>query len=82
MSPETLDPRRQTLDAAAERRQLTVMSVTGRSTALSEQLDPEEYREVVRAINKLVQPPLNALTVYCAISRRRTPGVFRVSPGA
>ena len=47
---QTLDPRRQTLDAAAERRQLTVMfcDLVG-STALSEQLDPEELREVVRA---------------------------------
>src|SRR5713101_8651859 len=47
------DVRRQTLDArssAAERRQLTVMfcDLVG-STALSEQLDPEELREVVRA---------------------------------
>ena len=40
---QTLDPRRETLDAAAERRQLTVMfcDLVG-STALSEQLDPEE----------------------------------------
>jgi class 3 adenylate cyclase len=47
---QTLDPRRQTLDVAAERRQLTVMfcDLVG-STALSEQLDPEELREVVRA---------------------------------
>jgi hypothetical protein len=45
----TLDPRRQTLDPAAERRQLTVMfcDLVG-STALSAQLDPEEYREVVQ----------------------------------
>ena len=45
---QTLDPRRQTLDSSAERRQLTVMfcDLVG-STALSEQLDPEEYREVV-----------------------------------
>ena len=47
------DARLQTLDTrrdAAERRQLTVMfcDLVG-STALSEQLDPEEYREVVRA---------------------------------
>src|SRR5262249_34722653 len=40
---QALDPRRQTLDAAAERRQLTVMfcDLVG-STALSEQLDPED----------------------------------------
>ena len=46
---QTLDPRRQTLDAAAERRQLTVMfcDLVG-STALSTQLDPEELREVVQ----------------------------------
>ena len=45
----TLDPRHQTLDAAAERRQLTVMfcDLVG-STALSAQLDPEELRDVVR----------------------------------
>jgi class 3 adenylate cyclase len=49
-TPQTLDARRQTLDATAERRQLTVMfcDLVG-STALSEQLDPEELREVVRA---------------------------------
>src|SRR5205823_420615 len=50
--PWTLDARRQTLDSSrpeAERRQLTVMfcDLVG-STALSEQLDPEELREVVR----------------------------------
>lgn len=50
---QTLDARRQTLDSSrppAERRQLTVMfcDLVG-STALSEQLDPEELREVVRA---------------------------------
>src|SRR5215470_3489088 len=46
---QTLDARPRTLDAAAERRQLTVMfcDLVG-STTLSEQLDPEEYREVVR----------------------------------
>ena len=46
----TLDSGRQTLDATAERRQLTVMfcDLVG-STALSTQLDPEELREVVRA---------------------------------
>src|SRR5256712_14153995 len=51
---QTLAPRLQTLDSSrgareAERRQLTVMfcDLVG-STALSEQLDPEELREVVR----------------------------------
>ncbi len=52
-SPQTLDSRLQTLDSSrpeAERRQLTVMfcDLVG-STALSERLDPEELREVVRA---------------------------------
>jgi class 3 adenylate cyclase/predicted ATPase len=47
---QTLDPRRQTLDTAAERRQLTVMFCDlVDSTTLSEQLDPEEWREVVQA---------------------------------
>src|SRR5262245_7893638 len=47
---QTLDARRQTLDAAGERRQLTVMFCDlVDSTALSEQLDPEELRETVRA---------------------------------
>ena len=55
--PQTLDARRQTLDSArpeAERRQLTVMfcDLVG-STALSEQLDPEELREVVRAYQQV-----------------------------
>src|SRR5262249_31906752 len=45
-TPQTLDPARR----EAERRQLTVMfcDLVG-STALSEQLDPEDWREVVRA---------------------------------
>src|SRR5207245_1457084 len=45
-NPQTLDPRL----TEAERRQLTVMfcDLVG-STALSEQLDPEELREVIRA---------------------------------
>lgn len=51
-SPQSPDARPPTLDARreAERRQLTVMfcDLVG-STALSEQLDPEELREVVRA---------------------------------
>ncbi len=49
-SPQTLDARPRTLDSAAERRQLTVMfcDLVG-STQLSEQLDPEDYSEVVRA---------------------------------
>jgi TOMM system kinase/cyclase fusion protein len=51
--PQTPDSRPQTLDprlTSAERRQLTVMfcDLVG-STALSQQLDPEELREVVRA---------------------------------
>src|SRR5713101_767511 len=53
----TSDARPQTLDSrqsAAERRQLTVMfcDLVG-STALSEQLDPEELREVVRAYQEV-----------------------------
>src|SRR4030095_2997979 len=49
-NPQTLDPKRQTHDIAAERRQLTVMfcDLVG-STVLSERLDPEELREVVQA---------------------------------
>lgn len=55
--PQTLDARRQTLDSSrpeAERRQLTVMfcDLVG-STALSERLDPEELREVVRAYHQV-----------------------------
>src|SRR5713101_5899255 len=51
------DSRLQTLDSSkpeAERRQLTVMfcDLVG-STALSEQLDPEELREVVRAYQQV-----------------------------
>jgi class 3 adenylate cyclase len=47
---QTLDARRQTLDAAAERRQLTVefIDLVG-STTLSQQLDPEEYHARVVA---------------------------------
>ena len=50
----TLEARRQTLDSAAERRQLTVMfcDLVG-STALSAQLDPEEYRAVVHAYQQV-----------------------------
>ncbi len=52
-SVQTLDPRRQTLDSArpeAERRQLTVefIDLVG-STALSQQLDPEDYHARVVA---------------------------------
>src|SRR5215813_7223507 len=50
-APQTPNPELRTSQPpAAERRQLTVMfcDLVG-STALSEQLDPEEYREVVRA---------------------------------
>ena len=53
---------------AAERRQLTVMfcDLVG-STVLSEQLDPEEYREVVRAYQETVARRLsNALSGYIA----------------
>jgi class 3 adenylate cyclase/predicted ATPase len=53
LAPKSSDARPQTLDSrlpAGERRQLTVMfcDLVG-STALSEQLDPEELREVIRA---------------------------------
>src|SRR5215470_6687295 len=49
VSPQPPTPSTQSL---AERRQLTVMfcDLVG-STALSEQLDPEEYREVIQAYN-------------------------------
>src|SRR5262244_845585 len=47
-------PRVTTPPAEAERRQLTVMFCDlVESTALSGQLDPEEYREVVRAYQKV-----------------------------
>jgi class 3 adenylate cyclase/predicted ATPase len=51
---QTLDARPRTLDAAAERRQLTVMfcDLVG-STALSAQLDPEDYRAVVQAYHTI-----------------------------
>ena len=49
-SDRLLDSGRQTLDVAAERRQLTVMFCDlVDSTALSAQLDPEELREVVQS---------------------------------
>jgi class 3 adenylate cyclase len=55
-SPQPPNASRSTLhvsQAEGERRQLTVMfcDLVG-STALSEQLDPEEYREVVRAYHQ------------------------------
>ena len=58
----TLDSRLQTLDAAAERRQLTVMfcDLVG-STALSPQLDPEELREVVQGYQEPVPGRRNAM---------------------
>ncbi len=52
--PQTLDPRlNDSRPDDAERRQLTVLfcDLVG-STALSAQLDPEEYREVVRAYHE------------------------------
>jgi TOMM system kinase/cyclase fusion protein len=51
---QTLDARPQTLDAAGDRRQLTVMfcDLVG-STALSAQLDPEELHAVIRAYQEV-----------------------------
>ncbi len=47
---QTLDPRRQTLDAVAERRHLTVMFCDLVSVShLAGKLDPEELREIIRA---------------------------------
>jgi class 3 adenylate cyclase len=54
-SPQTLDTRlSDSRPDAAERRQLTVMfcDLVG-STALSERLDPEEYRELIQAYNEV-----------------------------
>jgi class 3 adenylate cyclase/predicted ATPase len=53
--------------SAAERRQLTVMfcDVVG-STALSEQLDPEEYREVVRAYQEMCTAVIRCYDGYIA----------------
>ena len=64
---QTLDPRRQTLDAAAERRQLTVMfcDLVG-STALSTQLDPEELREVVQAYQQTCTEVIRRYDGYVA----------------
>jgi hypothetical protein len=80
----------------AERRQLTVMfcDLVG-STALSGALDPEDFREVMRAYQEAVaavvgdarlsggrrrrRRPLRRLPGQ--VSRRRHPGLFRLSPG-
>src|SRR5262245_25212134 len=63
----TLDPRRQTLDAAAESRQLTVMfcDLVG-STALSEQLDPEEWRAIVRQYQRMSAEVIRHFEGYIA----------------
>ncbi len=64
------DPRLQTLDPrldAAERRQLTVMfcDLVG-STALSEQLDPEELRDVVRTYQETCTAVIHRYDGYVA----------------
>src|SRR5215471_3040131 len=61
------DSRRETLDprlSSAERRQLTVMfcDLVG-STALSEQLDPEELREVVQSYQETAPTSSSAMKV-------------------
>ncbi len=64
---QTLAPRHQTLDAAAERRQLTVMfcDLVG-STALSTQLDPEELREVILAYRETCATVIRRFEGYLA----------------
>src|SRR5215813_7980287 len=61
--PQTRDPRR----SEAERRQLTVMfcDLVG-STALSEQLDPEELREVVRTYQEVSATVITRFEGYTA----------------
>src|SRR5262245_53759705 len=67
---EELTPPRSTpaaLSAAAERRQLTVLfcDLVG-STQLSEQLDPEEYRDVVRAYQQASAAAIDRFAGYIA----------------
>jgi class 3 adenylate cyclase/tetratricopeptide (TPR) repeat protein len=63
---QTLDPGRQTLDAA-ERRQLTVMFCDlVDSTALSEQLDPEDWRAVVRQYQQVCAAVIQRYDGYIA----------------
>ena len=66
-SVQTLDPRRQTLDTGAERRQLTVMfcDLVG-STALSSQLDPEELRFVVQQYQEVCAKVIERYEGYIA----------------
>jgi TOMM system kinase/cyclase fusion protein len=69
-SLQTLDPRPQTLDSSrpeAERRQLTVMfcDLVG-STALSEQLDPEEWRKVVQTYQETCAAVVNRFDGHIA----------------
>jgi class 3 adenylate cyclase/ribosomal protein L40E len=67
MSPQTPDTRRQTLDVAGERRQLTVMFCDlVDSAALSEQLDPEEYREVVHTYQQTSAAVIERFDGYIA----------------
>src|SRR3990170_3228369 len=62
-----LSPTRPTQTIEAERRQLTVMfcDLVG-STALSEQLDPEELREVVRAYQEVCAEVIDRFEGYIA----------------
>lgn len=65
---QTLDPRlNDSRPTAAERRQLTVMfcDLVG-STALSEQLDPEEWREVVQTYQRTCAEVINRFDGYIA----------------
>ena len=67
MGPQSLNARHQTLDVAGERRQLTVMFCDlVDSTALSEQLDPEEYGEVVRTYQQTSAAVIERFDGYIA----------------
>ena len=67
----------------AERRQLTVMFCDlVDSTVLSSHLDPEDYRDVVRAYQRVCSAVIPRFDGHIAqLLRRWTPGVLRLSPG-
>ncbi len=82
--PQTIAPPAASATADAERRQLTVLFCDlVDSTALSSRLDPEEWREVVRAYQDTCAKVIARYEgAYRPISRRWLAGLFWVSPGA
>ena len=83
LRPRPGRPLRTPLVAAAERRQLTVLFCDlVDSTALASQLDPEDWRGVVRAYLNTCARVIAPRRAYRAVSRRWAAGLLWLPPGA